>query len=57
MIERLPRYFKKEVMKNKYYSDYAEYKNAVDAIFKKFKDRIEDVKSLLNFKFGIIEGN
>ena len=44
-------------MKNKYYPDYAAFENAVDTFFKKFEDRIEDVKSLMNFKFGIIKAN
>jgi transposase len=57
LIERLWRYFKKEVMKNKYYSDYSTFENAVENFFAKFEDRIEDLKTLLNFKFGIIKAN
>ena len=57
LIERLWRYFKKEVMKNKYYSDYATFENAVETFFLQFEDRREDLKSLLNFKFGIIKAN
>jgi transposase len=57
LIERLWRYFKKEVMKNKYYCDYATFENAVESFFTKFEDRIEDLKSLLNFKFGIIKAS
>jgi transposase len=57
LIERLWRYFKKEVMKNKYYSDYATFENAVETFFSQFQDRMKDIKSLLNFKFGIIKAN
>ena len=55
LIERLWRYFKKEVMKNKYYPDYATFENAVESFFSHFHDRINDLKSLLNFKFGVIK--
>ena len=55
LIERLWRYFKKKVMKNKYYEDYASFEKDVDLFFQTFNDRITDMKSLLNFKFGIIK--
>lgn len=55
LIERLWRYFKKKVMKNKYYPDYPSFENAVEHFFKTFDNRITDMKSLLNFKFGIIK--
>lgn len=57
LIERLWRYFKKEVMKNKYYADYSTFENAVETFFTQFDDRIKDLRSLLNFKFGIIKAN
>ena len=55
LIERLWRYFKKEVMKNKYYPDYATFENAVETFFSQFQDRMKDLKPLLNFKFGVIK--
>ena len=55
LIERLWRYFKKEVMKNKYYADYATFENAVETFFSQFQDRMKDLKPLLNFKFGVIK--
>lgn len=55
LIERLWRYFKKKIMKNKYYPDYTSFENTVNAFFKTFDERAEDMKSLLNFKFGIIK--
>lgn len=57
LIERLWRYFKKEVMKNKYYPDYATFENAVETFFSQFQDRMKDLKPLLNFKFGVIKAN
>jgi transposase len=57
LIERLWRYFKKKVMKNQYYDDYTKFENAVETFFKNFGDRIEDMKTLLNFKFGIIKAS
>ena len=57
LIERLWRYFKKKVIKNKYYPDYSAFENAVDTFFKTFNERAGDMKNLLNFKFGIIKAN
>ncbi|MBK7884375.1 MAG: transposase [Chitinophagaceae bacterium] len=57
LIERLWRYFKKKIMKNKYYENYTLFENAVETFFQTFNDRIADMKSLLNFKFGIIKAN
>lgn len=55
LIERLWRYFKKEVMKNKYYADYSTFENAVETFFIQFESKKEALKTLLNFKFGIIK--
>jgi hypothetical protein len=44
-------------MKNKYYPDFTAFENEVDLFFKNFDERIPDMKSLLNFKFGIIKAN
>jgi transposase len=57
LIERLWRYFKKKVMKNQYYDDYTKFENAVETFFKNFANRMEDIKTLLNFKFGIIKAS
>jgi transposase len=57
LIERLWRYFKSKVMKNKYYATYTCFESAVETFFRTFKDRITDMKSLLNFKFGIIKAS
>ena len=57
LIERLWRYFKKEVMKNKYYADYSTFENAVETFFIQFESKKKAVRTLLNFKFGIIKAN
>jgi transposase len=57
LIERLWRYFKKKVMKNRYYDTYSCFERAVETFFQTFNDRISDMRSLLNFKFGIIKAN
>ena len=57
LIERLWRYFKKEVMKNKYYADYSTFENAVETFFIQFESKKDALKTLLNFKFGIIKAN
>lgn len=57
LIERLWRYFKKEVMKNKYYEDYKSFEDAVELFFTQFEDRRKDLSTLLNFKFGVIKAN
>jgi len=57
LIERLWRYFKKKVMKNTYYKDYACFEKAVDTFFKTFDEKLTDLQSLLNFKFGIIKAS
>jgi transposase len=57
LIERLWRYFKKEVMKNRYYPDYKDFENAVELFFTNFNERVDEVKNLLNFKFGIIKAS
>ena len=55
LIERLWRYFKKEVMKNKYYADYKSFEIAVETFFTQFEDRRKDLVSLLNFKFRLLK--
>jgi transposase len=55
LIERLWRYFKKKIMKNTYYENYERFEEAVDQFFKCFQSSLSDMKTLLNFKFGIIK--
>jgi transposase len=56
-IERLWRYFKRKVMKNQYYDDYTKFENEIEEFLKTFSDKFQDMKTLLNFKFGIIKAS
>ena len=57
LIERLWKYFKKKVMKNRYYGTFAEFENYVEQFFINFEQHFDDLKSLLSFKFGIIKAS
>jgi len=57
LIERLWRYFKRKVMKNKYYETFAEFETCVEQFFINFDQHLGDLKSLLSFKFGIIKAS
>lgn len=57
LIEQLWRYFKKKVIKNTYYENYERFEEAVDQFFKSFESQLSDIKTLLNFKFGIIKAS
>ena len=55
LIERLWKFFKKKVMKNQYYKDFAIFKKAIEDFFDNFIQYKSELKSLLNFKFEIIK--
>jgi DDE superfamily endonuclease len=57
LIERLWRYFKKKVMKNKYYETFSEFETCVEQFFINFGQYLGDLKTLLSFKFGIIKAS
>jgi transposase len=57
LIERLWKYFKKKVMKNKYYQTFEEFYNMVSLFFFNLSSNIEELKSLLTLNFGIIKAN
>jgi transposase len=57
LIERLWKFFKKKVMKNKYYEDFKTFKRAIECFFENFKQYENQLITLLNFKFGIIKAN
>ncbi len=57
LIERLWKYFKKKIMKNTYYENYERFEEAVVQFFKSFQSNLSDMKTLLNFKFGIIKAS
>jgi transposase len=55
LIERLWKFFKKKVIKNKYYSTFKEFEEIVVSFFEKFDTNQNELRILLNFKFGIIK--
>jgi transposase len=57
LIERLWKFFKKKVMKNKYYEDFPTFRKAVELFFQNFSQYKDQMKILLNFKFGIIKAS
>lgn len=55
LIERLWRFFKKKVMKNKYYASFETFKTAIENFFKNIGHYKNELEVLLNFKFVIIK--
>lgn len=55
LIERLWKFFKKKVIANKYYEEFADFEQAIIAFFENIQDELNDLNTLLNFKFGIIK--
>jgi transposase len=55
LIERLWKFFKKKVMKNKYYPDFKTFKTAIEQFFENFDQYNNQLSNLLNFKFEIIK--
>lgn len=55
LIERLWKYFKKKIMKNRYYPTFSEFETCVEQFFINFEQHLDDLKTLLSFKFGIIK--
>jgi transposase len=57
LIERLWKFFKRKIMKNKYYQEFEEFYNAVSLFFKNFMVNINELVSLLTLNFGIIKSS
>lgn len=57
LIERLWKFFKRKVMKNKYYEDFKTFKTAIEKFFENFDQYNTQLLTLLNFKFRIIKAN
>jgi transposase len=57
LIERLWKYFKKKVMKNKYYQTFEEFYYIVTLFFGNLMTNIDELKSLLTLNFGIIKAS
>jgi transposase len=57
LIERLWKFFKRKVMKNKYYEDFKTFKTAIKKFFENFDQYNNQLSTLLNFKFVIIKAS
>jgi len=55
LIERLWKYLKKIVLKNKYYKTFTEYKKAIETFFEGIQLHRESILKLLNHKFEILK--
>jgi transposase len=55
LIERLWKFLKKVVVKNKYYKTFAEFKNAITSFFENINIYKEPILRLLNHKFEILK--
>ncbi len=55
LTERVWKFFKKKVMKNKYYEDFKTFKTAIEKFFENFDQYNSQLVTLLNFKFGVIK--
>ena len=57
LIERLWKFFKKKIMKNKYYSSFESFYSAINNFFRNFSDYQKELVSLLTLKFQIIKAS
>lgn len=55
LIERLWKFFKKVVLKNKYYKTYLEFKKAIEAFFENIQIYNDNILKLLSNKFEILK--
>lgn len=54
LIERVWKWFKKKVTKNKYYPNFAEFTTVVENLFENMEPHIDEIKNLVNMKFQIV---
>lgn len=57
LIERLWKFFKKKIMKNKYYETFKEFERNVEEFFKNFNQYNQELITLLTLNFGIIKAS
>ena len=57
LIERLWKFFKKKIIKNKYYPSFQSFYQAIDNFFKNFSDYEKELRTLLTLKFQIIKAS
>ncbi|MFT4154339.1 MAG: IS630 family transposase [Parafilimonas sp.] len=55
LIERLWKYTKKEIIKNKFYQYFEEFQSAIEQFFSNLEYQLDELISLLQFNFGIIK--
>lgn len=55
LIERLWKFFKKVVLKNKYYKTFSEFKKAIEAFFENIQIYKDNILKLLNHRFEILK--
>jgi transposase len=54
LIERLWRVLNRNIIYNKYYEKYEDFKKSVIGFFDNFKDYQEEISRVINFKFQIL---
>jgi len=57
IIERLWKFFKKKIMKNKYYQQFTEFEEKIDEFFKNIKKYEDELYSLLTLNFQILKAS
>lgn len=57
IIERLWKFFKKKIMKNKYYQQFTEFEEKINEFFKNIKKYEDELYSLLTLNFQILKAS
>jgi transposase len=57
LIERLWKFFKKKILRNKYYQEFTEFLSATDNFFKDIINYDDDIGKLMNHKFEILKAD
>lgn len=55
LIERLWKFFKKKITRNKYYELFDDFSKTIEIFFENIHGMMDELKTLLTFKFGIIK--
>ena len=55
LIERLWKFFKKKITRNKYYELFDDFSKTIELFFENIHEMMDELKNLLTFKFGIIK--
>jgi len=57
IIERLWKFFKKKIMKNRYYQEFTEFEQKINEFFKNIKNYESELYNLLTLNFQILKAN